>query len=113
MSSNGIIKEPAVIDDRQSAARTADAMQLSQRAIAVKPVKRLTDRCRVDRRILERDLFGYPSEQLDVRQRGGQTLPHCGHRLDRYDRRASGNEHSRELAGSRRDVQHLPAAAKL
>ena len=88
-------------------------MQLSHRAIAVKPMKRLTDHCRVDRPILQRDPFGYPGEQLDAGERGSQTLPHSSHWLDCHDRRASRDEQPRQLVGSRREVQHRAAAATL
>lgn len=108
-----MLEERAVIDDRQSAAPTSDAMDFCERPIPVKPMKRLTDGRGIDRRFLKRDLFSHSVNQLYVGQRPGQTTSHSGHRLDSHDRRARGHEQSRQLARPRRKVQHPAAPAQI
>ncbi len=72
-------------------------------------MERLTDGDDVHRAVRERDPLGAALEHARARHIGGEPRAHARQRLDGDHGTAAGDERGRELARTRREVEHAAA----
>ena len=103
-STHGSVRSRAFQTSPSPSARPQHTRGLGGRAVVVEPVPRLRDRDRVERRRGQRQGFGGPRHERDVRQQPAEGGAHACDRLDREQRRAARLEQPGQLAGAGGDV---------
>jgi len=98
-----ILLHAAVPEQGEQPAADQHARDLGQRAVAVEPMERLTDRHGGDRAVLKRDRLGCPVERPRA---GRQGLAHLRHGLDGDHPQPGFEQRPCQLAGARRQVEH-------
>ena len=103
-----VVRVETIPEQRERAAGTEHAVDLAKRLVAPEPVEGLGDGDEIGRRVTERDVFGRPVHDVgsDVARK---LSTHRGDRLDREHVRPGRCKRTRELAGSRGEVDDCGA----
>ena len=106
-----VVEVAPIPEQSKAATGTKDAPDLRHGFVGSEPVEGLAARDRVDTPVRERDRLRRAGERLDTRYGTLELGAHSVDRLDGDDAGTEGQELPRELAGARREIEHVAARA--